>query len=168
MDSRRPGVRVLRRAVELSDPAAESGGEVLLRVFHRCIEVPVLSQVDLYDELGTFLGRADLVVRGTSHVHEYDGAVHRSTRTHRRDLRRERALLQAGYSRRGFSFDDLVRQPAATVHEIDRALGRPHRPRGLRSWRRLVRDSLFSAAGRERVLNRWTRLTPGTEWSQTA
>lgn len=76
--SSRPGVRLLREAYALSSAKAESAGESLLRAFHQVMDVPVEPQVELFDDEGRLLGRADLVVEGTRHVHEYDGAHHRS------------------------------------------------------------------------------------------
>ncbi|CAB4725685.1 unannotated protein [freshwater metagenome] len=165
--TRRPGVRQLRRAYELSDALAESAGETVLRLFHRMCDVTVQPQVDLHDGSGAFLGRADLLVTGTHLVHEYDGAGHRDGGQHRSDLRRERALAGAGYDRRGFTLDDLLNKPTTVMHEIDRALDRRHDQRRIRRWRALVDDSLYAEAGRERVMNRWRRQA-SIDWSATA
>lgn len=168
LDSRRPGVRQLRQAWSLSDRRSESGGETLLRLFHVAIQVPVEPQVTLVDQKDRAIGRADLLVVGTRDVHEYDGEVHRSMDQHRSDLRRERRLAEAAYRRRGFSLDDLLNHPVTVMHEIDRALGRPHRPSRARDWQRLVADSLYRERGRERVLNRWRRVNGFTDWSKPA
>ena len=168
LKSRRPGVRNLRAAYRLSTAKCESAGETVLRVFHEAIQVPVEPQVDLLDGDGHALGRADLLVTGTCRVHEYDGAGHREGAQHRADLRRERGWAGSPYRRSGFTLDDLLNHPAVVMHEIDRALGRPHRLQRLRRWRRLVSESLYSAAGRARVLNRWRRQMGVPEWSRTA
>lgn len=166
--SRRPGVRMLRIAYELATRLCESAGETALRLFHEAIDVPVRPQVELFDAEGTSVGRADLVVAGTNFVHEYDGAYHRDQGQHRKDLRRERALAGTSYVRRGFALDDLLNHPAVVMHEIDRALGRPHVPRRLARWIRIVDNSLYSETGRQRVMNRWRRQRGIIDWAKTA
>jgi hypothetical protein len=166
--SRRPGVRVLRAAYNLSTHRCESAGESVLRLFHEAIEVAVQPQVELFDERGTSIGRADLVVQGMTFVHEYDGAYHRDKDQHRKDLRRERALTGTPYVRRGFVLDDLLNHPAVVMHEIDRALGRPHLTRRLAAWRRRVDNSLYSERGRQRVMNRWRRTNGVVDWAKTS
>lgn len=164
----RPGVRNLRRAWGLSCAKAESAGETLLRLFHIALEVPVEPQVVIHDEAGNVVGQVDLQVTGTDLLHEYDGAPHREKGQHRTDLRRERALSRAGYQRRGFTLDDLLNHPTGCMHEIDRDLGRPHDRRRIRAWRLLVGNSLYSEAGRARVMNRWQRQMGVTDWSLPA
>ncbi|GAB6987411.1 hypothetical protein [Nocardioides pyridinolyticus] len=166
--SGRPGVRMLREAWRRSTGLAESGPETLLQQFHVEVDVPCSPQVDVFDEGGNHLGRADLIVRGTQRLHEYDGAHHRDGRQHRDDLRRERALLAAGYTRHGYTLDDLLNHPAVVMREIDQALGRAVDLRRLRRWRRLVDNSLYSEAGRERVMNRWRRQNGIIDWAGTA
>ncbi|MEP9365094.1 hypothetical protein ABLE68_19175 [Nocardioides sp. CN2-186] len=166
--TRRPGVRMLRVAYELSDHRAESGPETVLRLFHRAIAVGVQPQVELFDDRGTSIGRVDLLVVGTAFVHEYDGAHHRDQAQHRSDLRRERRFADSPYVRRGFTLDDLLNHPAIAMHEIDRTLDRPHDLRRLAVWRRVVDNSLYSEVGRERVMNRWRRQQGIIDWSRTA
>lgn len=161
--TRRPGVRRLRAAWHLADARCESAGEVLLRVMHEAFDVPTTPQVELVDDQGTFLGRADLLVQGTRLVHEYDGAHHRSGEQQRTDLRRERGF-GTSYTRRGFTLDDLLNHPVAVMHEIDRALERPHRLERLRRWRSLVDQSCYAPQCRERLHLRWQRLTGHVEW----
>jgi hypothetical protein len=165
--SRRPGVRMLRAAYKLATHRCESAGESALRLFHEAIDVPVQPQVELFDDQGTSIGRADLVVKGTTFVHEYDGEHHRGKVQHRNDLRRERGLVGAPYVRRGFVLDDLLNHPAVVMHEIDRALARPHLPRRLARWRRIVDNSMYSERGRERVMNRWRRNNGIIDWPKT-
>ncbi|GAA4097976.1 hypothetical protein GCM10023066_41700 [Nocardioides kongjuensis] len=166
--STRPGVRRLRRVWRDRNPRSESAGETLLHWFHMVMEIPTQPQVDIFDDQGTFVCRADLLVSGRLDIHEYDGEVHRDKNVHRRDLRRERALANTPYVRRGFTLDDLVNHSALLMHELDRVLGRPHRPRRLRAWRALVTDSLYSETGRARVMNRWYRSTTPIDWAGTA
>lgn len=168
LSSKRPGTRLLRRVWERRNPRAESPGETLLYKFHQVMEVEVRPQVDIFDDDGRFVCRADLLVSGTTSLHEYDGDLHRDKTVHRRDLRRERALTRTSYVRRGYTLDDLLNHPAASMHELDRLLNRAHRPQRLRAWRRLIGDSLYSASGRERVMNRWYRSTNPTDWARTA
>ena len=165
LGSRRPGVRVLRRAYRAADERAESGGETVLRSFHIAMEIAVESQVDLRDAGGRFVGRADLLVRGTPHVHEYDGAGHRIQDRQRSDLRRERRFADTAYVRRGYTLDELLNHPAVVMHEMDMALGRSHRLERLRRWRRMVDGSLYSEAGRARVMNRWRRQMGVVDWN---
>ena len=164
----RPGVRRLRWAVSLADPRCESWWECALLLFHVTIEVPVEPQVQIYDDRGNFVGRVDLLVTGTSQVHEYDGGEHRKVSRQRLDLRRERRLADTPYTRRGFSADDLVNHPLVMLAEIDRALGRRHQPARVVLWRRWVAESTLSTGGRRRLMNRWLRLSGLTDWSRTA
>ena len=137
-------------------------------MFDECIDVPVEPQVILLDDQGRVVGRADLLVKGTRLIHEYDGAHHRSARQHATDLRRDRGLGVAAYERRGFTLDDLINHPAVLMHEIDRDLGRPHKPQRLDRWLRMVENSMYSEVGRQRVMNRWKRTMGVIEWSRTA
>jgi hypothetical protein len=165
--SGRPGVIRLRAAWREASAKLESPGEVLLYLFHRAIDVDVELQVPLHDSRGALLGYADLVVVGTGNVHEYDGAVHRDKVAHRNDLRRERGWAGSEYVRRGYTLDDLLNYSMVVMHEIDRALNRPHDPRRHDRWRTLVEASMYSDAGRARVMNRWHRAMGVLDWSQT-
>ena len=168
LGGRRPGVRMLREAWRRVTGKAESAGETVLQQFHRVMEVPFEPQVDLYDGAGNHVGRADLLVVGTPYVHEYDGEHHRSAGQQKTDLRRGRGLSGTEYVRKGFVLDDLINHPAVVMHEIDRALDRPHDLRRLRRWRALVENSLYSEAGRERIMNRWRRQHGLHDWTRTA
>jgi hypothetical protein len=162
--SGRPGVRMLAKAWEWSHPRAESGGETLLRAFHVVMEVPVEPQAVVMDDQGRVVGRADLVVVGTTYLQEYDGAVHRAKQQHQVDLRRGRELTGSAYQRRGYTLDDLLNHPGVVMHELDRLVGRPHRTARLRRWQQLVENSLYAERGRERVLNRWRRVNGIIDW----
>ncbi|HEU5038270.1 MAG TPA: hypothetical protein VFT70_14775 [Nocardioides sp.] len=168
LGSRRPGVRMLREAWGRATGKSESPGETVLQQFHRVMDVPFEPQADLYDERGNYLGCADLRVVGTSYLHEYDGEYHRSAGQQKTDLRRSRGLSGTDYVRKGFVLDDLLNRAAVVMHEIDRALERPHDPRRLRRWRALVDNSLYSSTGRERILNRWRRQHGLHDWTATA
>lgn len=166
--SRRPGVAVLRAAWALASGKPESAGETILLLFHKAIDVPVEPQAELFDDRGNLVGVGDLLVTGTPFVHEYDGEVHRDKVQHRTDLRRERGWAGSPYVRRGYTLDDLLNHPAVIIHEIDRALGRPHDLRHIRLWRRIVDNSMYSELGRQRVMNRWHRAMGVIDWSRTA
>lgn len=163
--SRRPGVVRLRAAWNDANAKLESVGEVVLYLFHRAIDVPVEPQVPIHDDAGVLLGVVDLLVIGTRHVHEYDGAGHRDKLQHRTDLRRERGWAGTEYVRRGYTLDDLLNHAGVVMHEIDRALDRPHDSRRLQRWRALVDGSMYSEPGRERVMNRWHRIMGIVDWS---
>lgn len=152
---RRPGSPSLRAALHLADPRSESPWESLLRMFHVLCEVPVVPQHEVFDEHGLFVARGDLRLEGTRTLHEYDGAVHRDRRTHVADLARERALVNAGWTRRGYTSGDLLARPVQVLREADAAMGRPHDPRRLGPWREGLRRSLFSREGRARLSARW-------------
>lgn len=165
--SRRPGVRQLREAWSRCTGRAESAGEVLLQEFHRCMEIAFEPQKELFDPAGRLVAVADLFIVGTRRLHEYDGEVHRRPTVHRNDLRRERGLSNADYDRAGYTLDDLLNHSLATMHELDQALGRPHRMSRHRAWLLTVEQSLYSPVGRERIKNRWHREMGVTEWSRT-
>ncbi|HEY0952516.1 hypothetical protein [Nocardioides sp.] len=167
LSSRRPGVRVLRAAYALATDRSESAGETILRLFHTALDVPVDPQVELFDDNGTSIGRVDLLLTGRTDAHEYDGEHHRDKDQHRVDMRRERGWAGTPYVRRGFALDDLLNHAAVVMHEIDRVLDRPHRIRRLHRWRRLVDNSLYSEAGRDRVMNRWRRQHGLMDWART-
>lgn len=165
LGSKRPGVIRLRAAWSDANAQLESPGEVLLYLFHRSIEVDVEPQVSVFDDKGSLLGVADLLVTGTRFIHEYDGAGHRDKIRHRADLRRDRGLAGTRYTRRGYTLDDLLNHSMTVMHEIDRALGRPHDHRRHDRWRTLIEGSLYSEVGRERVMNRWHRAMGFVDWS---
>jgi hypothetical protein len=124
-------------------------------------------QVELHGPDGRPLGRADFLVRAVLAV-EYDGQHHRHQQQQRVDLRRERAWIGTAYERLGVTLDDLLNHPAVLMHELDRFLGRPHRPQRLARWRRAVDNSLYSERGRTRLMNRWRRHTGLNDWSRAA
>lgn len=167
--SGRPGSRRLRLAAAMSDARSESPWETMLRLFHAAMDIDVEPQFDVVDDGGRFSARVDLWVRGTPFVHEYDGDEHEKAPRRKADLRRARRLLDAGLERRGYVADDLLNHARAMLQEMDRELGRRHRPARLRRWYALVRDSSYSAAGRRRLQNRWLKVNGfGTNWGQTA
>jgi hypothetical protein len=167
--SGRPGSRRLRQAAALSDPRAESAWETILRLFHAAVGIDVEPQYDVMDDLGRFVARVDLWVKGTPFMHEYDGDEHEKAPRRTADLRRARRLLDAGAERRGYVADDLLNHARAMLQEMDRELGRPHRPARLRVWYAWLRESSYSVAGRRRLQNRWLKVNgKDTDWGETA
>lgn len=154
---RRRGARRLRNVVGLLDKRSESPWESLLRVLHRAADIPVEPQHKIYDNQGRFVARADLWIPGTRRIHEYDGGLHRERDVHRRDLGRDRKLVEAGWDRMGFSAYEVLRGTAAIIASADALLGRPVDPRRLARWQGLVADSLFGSVGRARALEHWER-----------
>jgi hypothetical protein len=151
----RPGVVALRRAWETSSDRSESAWETHLRSFHRAVDVDVEPQVNIFSEAGGFVGRADLLIRGTRAIQEYDGAVHRGRGTQRRDLRRERRFAATPYRRRGYTAEDLLHHDLEMLREVDAILGRAHDPARINLWRELVAESCLTQSGRDRLWNRW-------------
>jgi hypothetical protein len=106
------------------------------------------------DETGDFVARADLLLVGTTDLHEVDGSDHLEQRRQRKDLRRMRRLVAAGHRRRGYTPRDVLRSPATILRDADSALGREHDPARLQAWYALLGDSLFSGSGQRRLERR--------------
>lgn len=155
------GGPALRTAAAWSDARSESPWETLLRIFHVVCEVPVEPQFEVRDEKGAFVARGDLWLRGTTTLHEYDGAVHRDRRTHVNDLARDRRLANLGWTRRGYTSTDLLVRARFVLQEADAALGRPHDRTRLDRWWSLLDESLFTNRGRDRLADRWAHARPG-------
>jgi very-short-patch-repair endonuclease len=151
--TRRFGVRRLRAAAALADPRAESPYESLLRVLHVACEAHVVPQFKLWSG-GRFVARGDLRLTRHRVFHEYDGADHREKDQQREDLGRDRAISAVGWVRRGYTDRELFRRPVTILRDIDMTLGRPHDPGRLDAWYSLLRESCFTAAGRQRLLER--------------
>ncbi len=153
----RRGSPALRRALALADGRSESAWESVLRLLHVSCGVHVEPQYVLRDSSGGFVARGDLWLVGTRTFHEYDGDVHRTPRQLRADLLRDRRILDAGWTRRGFTSPDVLFHASAILREADAALGRTSRPGRIRAWHRLLADSMLTPAGAERLRQRWTR-----------
>jgi len=122
------GVRKLRRALALAEPKTESPMETRLRMQLVKARLPRPAvQVDLHDASGNFLGRADLYYPEHRLLIEYDGENHKDRLVH--DLRRQNALINAGYCLLRFTAGDL-RVPGSVAAQVRRArsmLGKPLR-----------------------------------------
>ena len=100
------GIRRLRRAVALSDSRAESPMETRLRLELILARLPAPDlQVELHAPSGALIGRADLYYADVRLVIEFDGQHHKDRLA--ADLRRQNALLDAGYHVRRFTAGDL-------------------------------------------------------------
>jgi len=118
---RYPGIRRLRRAVELAEPATESVMETRLRLLLVMARLPrPQAQVSLYDDAGNFLGRPDFYYPLHGLALEYDGAQHRENLTG--DNRRQNRLVDAGYRLLRFTAADVLSAPDSVVAPVRRAL----------------------------------------------
>jgi very-short-patch-repair endonuclease len=104
-----------------------------------------------------FIARADLLVRGTRRIHEYDGEQHRTPEVQDDDLVRDRRLMGDHWERHGFTSRHLLRDGATIIADADRLLGRSWDPRRLYAWRQLIEHSLYGRTGRSRAYRRWQR-----------
>jgi very-short-patch-repair endonuclease len=122
------GVKRLRRALSLADGRSESPMETRLRLELVAARLPTPSvQEDLYDGVGKFLGRVDLFYPDVRLVIEFDGQGHRDRLVS--DLRRQNALINAGYHVLRFTAPDLLR-PGVVSSAVRRARERLRRSHG--------------------------------------
>ncbi|MCY4727579.1 hypothetical protein NYO98_14925 [Nocardioides sp. STR2] len=152
--TRRPGSRRLRAALPWVDGRAESLWESLLRLLHVVCDIEVEPQWALVDADGFVVAEADLWVVGTNALHEYDGDEHEKASRRVRDRRRDRRVDRQGFVRRGYTGGDVLLRAVTILEDADRSLGREHDPARIREWHRLLRDSLFTPAGRVAFLGR--------------
>ncbi len=152
---RRRGVRTLRRAVELADGRSESAYETLLRLLFALAGIPVQPQLNVYDDAGTWLARADLLIEGTRRLPEYDGETHRGRERHESDLARDKRLSRAGYERYGYTAKELFGSPEVIVADAEDALGWPRRLDRLAGWFMEYRKSLFYRPALKRFEAHW-------------
>ncbi len=113
------GIKRLRRAVRLADPRSESPMETRLRMLLIRARLPGPAvQAELRDASGHFIARADLYYPDRRLVIEYDGENHKDRLV--ADLRRQNALVNAGYHLLRFTAADL-RAPESVVAHVRRA-----------------------------------------------
>lgn len=153
----RRGVRVLRRALALADDRSESQWETILRLLHQLCGIAVEPQVLIANAAGVVVARADLRIRGTDRLPEYDGADHRARDQHRRDLRREKALARMSCERYGYTAVEILRSPETVIGDAEDALGLTHNPQRLAAWRHEVGLSSLSARGLRALNDRMAR-----------
>jgi hypothetical protein len=91
------GIRLLREALRLADPRAESPPESLLRVLILVSGLPrPVPQYEVWDG-ARFVARLDLAWPAVRAAVEYDGAHHREPDQFRRDLLRHNRLRELGW-----------------------------------------------------------------------
>lgn len=117
------GIKRLRRAVSLAEPLSESPMETRLRLelIDSGLPAPIL-QEELFDSSGTFLARVDLFYREARVVIEFDGQNHKDRLV--ADLRRQNAIVSAGYQVLRFTAGDLAskgRVGAIVKHALQQA-----------------------------------------------
>ncbi|MFJ9389669.1 hypothetical protein ACIRON_12665 [Nocardioides sp. NPDC101246] len=151
----RPGARLLREALTWCDGRSESAWETLLRMLHRASGIDVEPQVDIHDERGVFIGRADLLVTGTRTLQEYDGADHRKPGQYRRDRRRDGALATSAYVRQGWVASQVIHDGWLILRAATDALGRDLTVDDIRPWWKLLDASLFSKPGSATMRHAW-------------
>jgi very-short-patch-repair endonuclease len=112
-----------RAVVPLADPRAESPMESVLRWLLHAAGVP---KPELQHVIRTAAGefRADLAWPELKVLVEFDGDVHRERGVFVRDLRRQNALVAAGWTVLRFSSADVLGRPDEVVSQVLRALGR--------------------------------------------
>jgi Protein of unknown function (DUF559)/AbiEi antitoxin C-terminal domain len=117
-------LRNLRRAQDvlaLADPLAESPMETRLRILLIEWGLPrPVSQLDVHDQYGSFVGRLDLAFPEVKVAVEYDGALHWEQR--RDDDRRRTRLRQQGWVVLVYSATDYYERKQAICQEVTRHL----------------------------------------------
>ena len=120
------GAAQLRQLIEIAAPA-ESPMETRLRWLLLSAGLPKPEvQRDLYDDSGQFLGRADLYYASARLVIEFDGRNHQDRLVS--DLRRQNALLAAGFKILRFTSADVYARPNDIVALVQAALDKPSQP----------------------------------------
>jgi very-short-patch-repair endonuclease len=116
------GIKRLRRAVRLAAPGSASPMETRLRIALIRARLPTPEvQADLCDSTGKFIGRVDLYYPDRRLAIEYDGANHKDRLD--ADLKRQNAILNAGYHLLRFSAADL-RNPESVAAQVRQARAR--------------------------------------------
>jgi hypothetical protein len=156
---RRRGAPLLRQAIQLCDGRSESFWESVMRLLHIAGGFAVEPQFVVRGQDGNVVGRLDLLLLGTRHAPEYDGAHHLPVEQQRQDLDRIRRLRAEGYERQGWTSAELLHQPGTVLLDAERATGRPASPDALEWWHGLLRDSCLTPAGRARLR---ARLVPAS------
>ena len=162
MKKGRRGVKVLRRALEWCDGRSESAWETVLRLLFELSGIRVDPQIVLRDARGISVARADLLIRGTNRIAEYDGAGHRERDQHRDDLRREKACTRIGYERFGYTDIEIRKKPILVIRDAEDALGLRHDPSRLKFWYHEFERSSLSDSGRRALIRRLHRFARTT------
>ncbi len=116
------GVRLARRALELSHPAAESPQESRLRLVLTDAGLDPVPQYVVQDAFGAFLARVDLALPAARVAIEYDGRdAHLSPEAFIRDRQRQNLLIAAGWTVLRFTAVDLW-HPGDVVRAVQAAV----------------------------------------------
>ena len=120
----RRGVVAARRVVACADGLAGSPMESVLRwLIHEAgLPRPVLQHV--VQAGGRFAGQVDLAWPDRKVLVEFDGNVHRDRRVFVEDVRRQNALVLAGWTVLRFTSADVLGRPEQVLVAIRAALGR--------------------------------------------
>jgi len=108
----------------LLNPAAESPMESVVRLllFDGGLPIPEVN-TNVYDAIGRFLARADLLFRAARVIVEYDGDQHRVSRQQfARDVARGSELAAAGYLVLRFTASDVYKRPHYVLATVQAAL----------------------------------------------
>ncbi|PZF57740.1 hypothetical protein DEJ23_06260 [Curtobacterium sp. MCSS17_008] len=115
-----PGVRALRAALVLVRPGSGSPQETRARLGIVRAGLPEPGgQVEIRDERGRFVGRADFAYRRERIVIEYEGDQHRTDRAQwESDLRRYRAFERLGWTVLRWSRADITTHRVEALAEL--------------------------------------------------
>ncbi|MGI8535718.1 MAG: endonuclease domain-containing protein [Mycobacteriales bacterium] len=117
------GVRQAHRAVDLSNPLAESPPESRLRLQLVLAGLSPVPQYEVRDAAGRFLARVDLAFPAAKVAVEYDGrAVHEQEGVFARDRQRQNALVRAGWIVLRFTAADLRFGAVAVIAHVAAAV----------------------------------------------
>lgn len=114
--TRAKGIARLRRALELSNDAAESPMETRLRLVLVLSGLPCPSVQPNIESQGQFIARPDLLYAKERLAIEFDGGNHRERLVD--DNRRQNRLVNAGYRVLRFTSSDVHGRPDAIVASI--------------------------------------------------
>lgn len=117
------GVQKVRRILVLVREESESPMETFVRLMLVFARLPEpAGNMNLYDDVGTFLARGDLVYAAYFVLVEYDGQHHERTASQRRkDIHRRERLEAAGWTVIVVTSGDLTR-PHSIVRRVHQAL----------------------------------------------
>ena len=115
------GIAILRRAIELAEPATESPMETRLRLLLVLAGLPrPQAQVSIRDPHGGFLGRPDLYYPAHRLGLEYDGGTHRDRLVE--DNRRQNRLLNGDVRLLRFTAADIFQAPGSVINQVRLAI----------------------------------------------
>ncbi|WP_449277123.1 DUF559 domain-containing protein [Leucobacter sp. GX24907] len=131
LNSRARGARLLRAAMRIARPGAESRMESLVHFELARLGLDDLEmQANLHDQAGRWIGRFDLVCRRRKLIIEYDGEQHRTDRAqYLKDVKRIERAQAAGYRILRLHKEDFVlARLSATRRLLCDFLGAAQRP----------------------------------------